>query len=833
MNIELKNFQSDASAQILEELRLAKHEIGTRGKLEAVILSAPTGSGKTIIATEVIERVLEGYDSYAPEADAVFLWLTDQPQLNEQTRRKILLISSVLCPSRLIMIDSAFDEELFSGGNVYFLNTQKLGREKNLVETGDKRMFTIWQTISHTIQHTPTKFYLIIDEAHRGMGTTVSEKAQAETIVQKFIIGSAGEIPPVHLVIGISATPERFRNLLQGTPRISRPVNVDPSDVRTSGLIKDYVRFRTPKDDTPSDITLLRSAVERWNTYKTTWSEYCQSENMPAVKPLLIIQVEDGDKTRLTKTNLKEVITAIEDITGTFPPNAYAHSFQEGISVSVGSSRTIRYLAPSDITDDANVQVVFFKTSLSTGWDCPRAEVIMSFRRAVDATSIAQLVGRMVRTPLARRVDKNEMLNSVTLLLPHYEATELKKVVARLNVDDSDVMPPTGFVDDDEVQDLKRAKGLEQCFDIAVQIPTYIIPSRGRMSEVRRMMKLSRLLVNDNISENAIDEGKAILFAVLDSEYTAHKNAQRFKDAVSMMSKIAIEEHTFTFGEDIGHFPSNFWIDSSEQNVEDRFGEAGRSIGEGLHISYWRHRTNINGDPRLAKCETMALLQIEGMPEKIVEVAKRQTNEWLQKFQNAFFQLGDRQKQAYNEVRKVSKEPSESKLTFPTGIEVLKSTQDASWIKHIYVTEKNVFETYLDSWETAVMLHETENPDVIGWLRNIPHKSYALCVPYKNADNKWAGLYPDFLVFRRNNEGVFPEIVDPHLVHLDDAFRKAKGLAEYVDKHPEVFRRVIIARLHDGAIQRLDLADEGVRHEVRTVSSNDHLRSLYNILSTT
>jgi len=37
--------------------------------------------------------------------------------------------------------------------------------------------------------------------------------------------------------------------------------------------------------------------------------------------------------------------------------------------------------------------VVFFKMNLSTGWDCPRAETMMSFRNASDYTHIAQLLG--------------------------------------------------------------------------------------------------------------------------------------------------------------------------------------------------------------------------------------------------------------------------------------------------------------------------------------------------------------------------------------------------------------------------------------------------------
>ena len=62
---------------------------------------------------------------------------------------------------------------------------------------------------------------------------------------------------------------------------------------------------------------------------------------------------------------------------------------------------------------DMRLRVVLFKLSLNTGWDCPRAEVMMSFRAAADATYIAQLVGRMVRTPLARRIVDVESLNTV------------------------------------------------------------------------------------------------------------------------------------------------------------------------------------------------------------------------------------------------------------------------------------------------------------------------------------------------------------------------------------------------------------------------------------
>jgi len=62
--------------------------------------------------------------------------------------------------------------------------------------------------------------------------------------------------------------------------------------------------------------------------------------------------------------------------------------------LDVGGHR-VRKVEASRIDADKSIGVVFFKTSLSTGWDCQRAEVMMSFRRAEDHTYIAQLLGRM------------------------------------------------------------------------------------------------------------------------------------------------------------------------------------------------------------------------------------------------------------------------------------------------------------------------------------------------------------------------------------------------------------------------------------------------------
>ncbi len=121
----------------------------------------------------------------------------------------------------------------------------------------------------------------------------------------------------------------------------------------------------------------------------------------------------------------------MQDACGSLSAAAYAHCFEDDGDIPAGALH-LRKIDASKVQDDLDVQVVFFKTALSTGWDCPRAEVMMSFRKAADDTLIAQLVGRMVRTPLARRVEGNDYLNGVSLALPHYDEAAVDAIIRKL-----------------------------------------------------------------------------------------------------------------------------------------------------------------------------------------------------------------------------------------------------------------------------------------------------------------------------------------------------------------------------------------------------------------
>src|SRR5262249_55927512 len=152
--------------------------------LSAFALSAITGSGKTVIATAVIEASIHGSADLdcEPDPEATFLWVTDDPALNRQTRNKMLAASDLLDPTKLNILENDFLDSQLGPGRVYFLNIQKLSKTSGLAQGGNNlRQYSMWEIIGNTIEAEETHLYLVLDEAHRGMKPAADRK----TIVQR------------------------------------------------------------------------------------------------------------------------------------------------------------------------------------------------------------------------------------------------------------------------------------------------------------------------------------------------------------------------------------------------------------------------------------------------------------------------------------------------------------------------------------------------------------------------------------------------------------------------------------------------------------------------
>lgn len=446
MKVELFPFQENALKELRAKIAQSLGDYQNSHTPQVISFTSPTGSGKTIIMSALIEDIYLGDENYTDQSNAIFVWISDSPELNQQSKDKIDRQADKISLNQCITVsDESFDQEVLDDGHIYFLNTQKLSRISNLTSHSDTRQYTIWETLQNTIEQKSDRLYLIIDEAHRGMRGR--EAGRATTIMQKFIKGSK-EIHPFPVVIGMSATTKRFRTLVtDDTTSTLRKVVITPDEVRASGLLKDRIIVTYPEKDVVNrDMAILQAAADAWKDKCVHWDQYCREQHHAYVNPIFVVQVQNGTTDNISDTDLSDCLRRIETRTGfKFKEGEVVHTFGHTTSDININGLKVKYEEPSRINDNKEIKVVLFKENLSTGWDCPRAETMISFRRAVDATYIAQLLGRMIRTPTQGRIQVDETLNDVRLFLPHFDVNTVNEVVDELqNSEGADI--PTEVV---------------------------------------------------------------------------------------------------------------------------------------------------------------------------------------------------------------------------------------------------------------------------------------------------------------------------------------------------------------------------------------------------
>lgn len=406
MLVDLFEFQNKALGSLRERQVKAQRRYKQDGEKSIIPFTAPTGAGKTIIMSAFIEALYTGDTYQGTQNDAIVLWISDAPELNEQSKDKLYKVADKLRNRQVVTIDEQnFKADKLQLGTIYYVNTQKFGVNSNLVKYSDSRNYTGWDFMRNTIEEYGDKLVVIIDEAHRG--AKPNEIGTQMSIMQKFVLGSETDnMPSMPLIIGMSATLERFNELVKSADSTLLPkVEVTPDEVRASGLLKDEIKIHHPQTgEAFAEMTYLAEAAKDWKSKCQHWEAYRQHEDVE-VRPALVVQVKNKKDDKLSETNLDECLRIIEAHAGiSLRSGEVVHTFDIKESITV-SGLEVPYLDPSRISESKDVKVIFFKDNLSTGWDCPRAETMMSFKVASGYTNIAQLLGRMVRTPLQKRIE--------------------------------------------------------------------------------------------------------------------------------------------------------------------------------------------------------------------------------------------------------------------------------------------------------------------------------------------------------------------------------------------------------------------------------------------
>lgn len=850
MRYTLKDYQVDAVAGVLRNIEQAKDMYHRYQSRSQFALSATTGAGKTIMAAAVIEALIFGSDEFDFLADpgAVVLWFSDDPALNEQSRARIHSASDELGP-RLKLISSDFRAEAFTPGNVYFLNTQKLSKSSTLVKgsekfvSNDPRLFdsgpapdgaqtNIYDTIINTIENPELTLYLVLDEAHRGM----KPQRDRATIVQRLMNGQ-GTVPPIPVVFGISATVDRFEQTMKTvTGRTGLPsVQVDSSLVQASGLLKDDIVLTIPAETGTFDTTLLRRAVEKIRTSSEAWDAYTSEQHeVDPVVPLLVVQMAD----RPDEATLIRTLDTIHETWPGLGSEAVANVFGEHQSLEVGGY-FVPYAEPQRVQDSKHIRVLIAKSAISTGWDCPRAEVLVSFRPATDPTNITQLLGRMIRTPLARRIPGNELLNSVDCMLPYFDRVTAMRVAEMLM---------HGATAKDDEDESGGGEGRRVLFDPVTlhpnrdlpvgvwekfeALPTVTIP-KHRTKPIQRFTALASELTKDKVVNQAVKKANDELNRVTESR------AMQFKDQVDRARKDVL---TMTGEELRARLDGGLWVNASFETAADPraiyegYRVAERNLSKALcssYVDYLVPEDAIEDDLLEAYVEVAAIGLVPDIVKSVEREADRFAREWLTETRVDRKNLSDEKQAAYERLEGMSTEPERISLATPKTGQAEAKIREADgservlsvYRDHLMVDDEGNFPADLNSWERRVLAAEFSRSGYVGWWRN-PDRGVkeSLAIAYPTSSREWKALRPDFIFFAEGQQGVVADLVDPHGYHLADAMPKLRGLADFVEKYGHEFRRIESVAETNGEYRVLDLKRDHVREAIRSV---EDAKSLY------
>jgi hypothetical protein len=593
---------------------------------------------------------------------------------------------------------------------------------------------------------------------------------------------------------------------------------VPAAEVRRSGLIKDRTIARYAGERQTDAMALFPEAVRTWKETSEQWAAYhATTPDEELVMPALVVQVENEAHGEATRTDLAAVIGLVNGIAGTLPEVAFVHAFGEQAPEPAGEI-TVRYLDPSRIAADPDARVIFFKMGLGTGWDCPRAEVLFSFRRSVDPTTIAQTIGRMVRSPLARRIEEQESLNSAYVYLAHYDEHAVNRVVAKLN-ETGDQAVGEGVRSQADTVTLRLREDAGDAIAALNRVPSYDVPAPRRREAVRVLADLAAFLSRNNIDLAAIRREIRGCADILLREREAIGDEPRFVRAVDAEAEVIVRTAVILPGAIAVADAVEETLPATEESIARVFAAAALRITGEVASTYVRLRLGQDASSaNRARLEVYALTGRENVIGGLSRHAAARIDA-LRHEHGATVELLTPSKQAqYRRILRQAPTPSERLIQVPGDMVVDRGP--IAYDKHLFVDELGRAPIkFASSWERETLPDIIADPTTVAWVRNPTRSDWGLCLRRREG-NAFHPFFPDFLVVRDDGHRLVVDIIDPHDYSRPDAIEKAKGLSWYAARHAEQVRHVDLVAKVDNTYRTLHVERTGIRAQIDALGDN-------------
>ena len=381
--------------------------LGLRGNRHTLVFKSPTGSGKTVMASEMLMRLNQELAERpdAPCTEVAYIWIAPN-KLHEQSYFKMKNYFTENCALRPVIYDELDHsaDGYIKPGEILFVNWESINKDKNLMVRETENSASLYDITRRTQDDNGIPIVLVIDEEHRFGGKNAKKSEKVLATIQ----------PKVE--IRVSATPQTNGEQQVNVPREKV---IEEEMIKENIVLNPALDFKDPHGSLNQHLIwlALEKRKELADAYKKLGVE---------INPLLLIQLPDDSSENLTAddTKVKDEVIVTLDAYGINTSNAK-------LAIWLSGEKTDNL----DVIDRPNdpTEVLLFKQAIALGWDCPRAAVLLIFRKIESFQFSAQTVGRILRMP-EQKYYTDQRLNQ------GYVFTNLSKDIIEIVKDDMDYL---------------------------------------------------------------------------------------------------------------------------------------------------------------------------------------------------------------------------------------------------------------------------------------------------------------------------------------------------------------------------------------------------------
>ena len=380
--------------------------LGFNGNRRQVVLKAPTGAGKTVMASEMLATLTEELQSRSdlPFRQVAFIWIAPN-KLHQQSYFKMKNFFTETKLLKPVMFDELDQSDgIIHQGEVLFVNWESINSKNNLIVRDNEQGLSLYD-IARKTREENIPIIVVIDEEHL-FWTKTADKSKA--VLEKI---------NAKVEIRISATPKTQAEYL---------VNIDRQEVIREEMIKEGVLLNPDvTSGYANDIALNEHLINKALEKRQQIADAYKKEGVN-INPLLLIQLPNDTTDAMTADDTKIMEQVVQYLDVMQGINTDNHRLAVWLSKQKTNLEDIE-------RNDNLTEVLLFKQAIALGWDCPRAAVLLIFRKLTSDTFTVQTVGRILRMP-EQRFYCNPLLNK------GYVYTDISKDKIQIVADDMDYL---------------------------------------------------------------------------------------------------------------------------------------------------------------------------------------------------------------------------------------------------------------------------------------------------------------------------------------------------------------------------------------------------------